>query len=132
MSAGWRCNLVKTIRQSLGKAGEQLAAEKLISLGYEIVTRNYRCTAGEIDIVAHHKQVWVFVEVRTRRGTKFGTPEDSITARKQAHMIAAAEVYLDANNLSMVPWRLDLVAVEFSTQGQLLRLDVIPDAVSAN
>ena len=132
MSAVWRCNLVKTIRQSLGKAGEQLAAEKLISLGYGIVTRNYRCTAGEIDIVARHKQVWVFVEVRTRRGTKFGMPEDSITPRKQAHMIAAAEFYLDANNLNLVPWRLDFVAVEFSVLGKLLRLDVIPDAVSAN
>lgn len=123
---------MNTTRQSLGKAGEQLAADKLISLGYEIVARNYRCIAGEIDIVARHAQVWIFVEVRTRRGTKFGLPEDSITPRKQAHMIAAAEHYLDANDLHLVPWRLDFVAVEFSLLGKLLRLDVIPDAVSAN
>ena len=132
MSAAGRCTLMNTTRQSLGKAGEQLAAEKLVSLGYEIVARNYRCSAGEIDIVARHAQAWVFVEVRTRRGTKFGMPEDSITPRKQAHMICAAEFYLDANNLNLVPWRLDFVAVEFSLLGKLLRLDVIPDAVSAN
>ena len=132
MSAKGCRNPMNTTRQSLGKAGEQLAAEKLVSLGYEIVARNYRCSAGEIDIVARHAQVWVFVEVRSRRGTKFGLPEDSITLRKQAHMIAAAEHYLDANSLHLVPWRLDIVAIEFSLRGKLLRLDVIPAAVSAN
>ena len=57
-------------RQGLGRRGEQLAADRLAALGYEIVERNFRCEAGEIDVVARWQTTWVFVEVRTRRGTR--------------------------------------------------------------
>ena len=70
-------------RRRLGQRGEQLAAERLAAMGYEIVERNYRCKAGEIDLVARQGGGWVFVEVRTRRGDRFGTPEESVTARKR-------------------------------------------------
>ncbi len=117
-------------RQSLGRRGEQLAADRLAALGYQIVERNFRCPAGEIDLVARDQDTWVFVEVKTRRGARFGTPEDAITARKRAHLIASAQHYLQARDLRDVPWRIDAVAVGLSTAGELLRVDVIENAVT--
>ena len=116
-------------RQRLGQRGESVAAEKLATLGYEIVTRNYRCVSGEIDLIARHNATWVFVEVRTRRSENFGTPEESITPRKRAHLVASAQSYLQEKQLMDVAWRIDVVAVEFSRPGKLLRVDVIENAV---
>jgi putative endonuclease len=116
-------------RQHLGRRGEALAAERLAALGYTLVARNYRCAAGEIDLVARRGEAWVFVEVRTRRGGRFGTPEDSITLRKRQHLIAAAQTYLQAHQLADVAWRIDVVAVELSSRGELVRVDVIENAI---
>lgn len=117
-------------RQGLGRRGEQLAAERLAALGYQIVERNFRCPAGEIDLVARRDDTWVFVEVRTRRGERFGTPEESITPRKRSHLIASAQHYLQAHQLEAVPWRIDAVAVGLSPRGELLRVEVIENAVT--
>ncbi len=117
-------------RIGLGRRGEALAAERLSALGYAIVQRNYRCPEGEIDLVTRCGETWVFVEVRTRRGRRFGTPEESITLRKRAHLIAAAQHYLQDHALEGVPWRIDAVAVELSPAGNLCRVDVIENAVT--
>jgi putative endonuclease len=120
---------VSRSRQGLGRRGESLAAEKLAALGYAVVARNYRCAAGEIDLIARHGETWVFVEVRARRGGKFGAPENSITPRKRRHLISAAQSYLQEHQLADVPWRIDVVAVELSPRGDLLRVDVIENAI---
>lgn len=117
-------------RVRLGQRGEQLAAERLAALGYDIVERNYRCPYGELDLVARQGETWVFVEVRTRRGARFGTPEESFTPRKRAHLIGAAQHYLQAHALGEESWRIDAVAVALSADGRLQRLDVIENAVS--
>ncbi len=117
-------------RVRLGRQGEDLAAARLTELGYTVVARNYRCPHGELDLVARHGEAWVFVEVKTRRGTRFGTPEDAITPRKQAHLIATAQHYLQAHALGDVPWRIDAVAVALAPGGVLERIDVIENAVS--
>lgn len=116
-------------RVRLGRAGEALAAQELVAAGYEIVTQNYRCTAGEIDLVTRHGEDWVFVEVRTRSSKTFGTPEDSITLSKQQRLIQCAEYYLDKQGLGDVPWRIDVVAVEMKLIGEVERFEIIPDAV---
>jgi putative endonuclease len=116
-------------RVSLGRRGEQLAEEKLAASGYAILARNYRCRAGEIDLVARHGETLVFVEVRTRRGEAFGLPEASLTPRKRQHLIAAAESYLQAQALADAAWRIDFVAVELSSRGDLLRVDLIENAI---
>ena len=117
-------------RRRLGQRGEQIAADRLAGLGYEIVERNYRCAAGEIDLVARHDGRWVFVEVRTRRGDRFGTPEESVTPRKQAHLIASAQHYLQAHDALDSDWRIDAVAVVLSAGGLIKRIDVIENAVT--
>jgi putative endonuclease len=120
---------MRTARQGLGRLGEDLAARELIAHGYALVERNARTPAGEIDLVACDGPWWVFTEVRCRRGTAFGRPEDSLTARKRAHMQAAAEEYLAEHGLEDVPWRCDLVAVELTVGGQLVRVELIKNAL---
>jgi len=117
-------------RQSLGRLGERLAAQALAGRGYQIVERNARTAEGEIDLVARQGEQWVFVEVRTRRGQSFGTPEESITPRKQARMVRSALAYLAAQEGREPAWRIDVVAVELSAQGELLRVEVIENAVT--
>jgi putative endonuclease len=116
-------------RVGLGRRGEGLAADRLTALRYDIVARNYRCASGEIDLIARRGAQWVFVEVRTRRGTRFGPPEASLTPRKRRHLIAAAQSYLQEHSVADADWRIDLVAIQLSPQGELLRLDVIENAV---
>ena len=116
-------------RLNLGRRGEQLAEQKLILSGYAIVARNYRCREGEIDLVAQRGETTVFVEVRTRRSEAFGSPEASITPRKRQHLIAAAQSYLQANQLIDAAWRIDVVAVELSGRGDVLRVDIIENAI---
>ena len=117
-------------RRRLGQRGEQMAAERLAGMGYQIVERNYRCRAGEIDLVARQAGRWVFVEVRTRRGSAYGTPEESVTARKRAHIIAAAQNYLLAHDALEADWRIDAVAIVLTRSGQVERLEVIENAVT--
>ncbi len=117
------------VRQRLGQYGERLAEQHLVSRGYIILARNYRCPAGEMDLVAQAGPMVIFVEVRTRRGRGYGTPEDSITPRKQAHLIAVAQTYLYEHMLDDALWRIDMVAVEMSAQGELLRVEHIENAV---
>lgn len=77
-------------RQALGRWGEDLAAQHLASEGYELLARNWRCRAGELDIVARGGDVLAFVEVKTRSGLAFGEPSEAVTAVKarRIHVLA--------------------------------------------
>jgi len=120
---------MKGTRKRLGNAGEEIAVRELARRGYVVRERNWRCPEGELDIVAEQGDVLVFAEVRTRRGDRFGTPEESITPPKRAHLIAAAQAYLQAHLLEERDWRIDVVAVEMSPRGELVRVDVIENAI---
>jgi putative endonuclease len=102
-------------RQTLGKWGEEQAARYLTACGCQLVTANWRCTAGEVDLIVLDRDCLAFVEVRTRRGRAFGTPEESITARKRAHMAAVAQTYVYEQAWEG-DWRLDVVAVQVTGQ----------------
>jgi putative endonuclease len=115
---------VSDARVRLGRRGEELAVTKLGRWGYEIVARNWRCQAGEIDVVALRGEAYHFFEVRTRRGREFGTPEESLTPAKQQRMVDVALTYLAEHDLHDVDWRLGLVAVEMDRAGRLLRVEV--------
>ncbi len=121
---------MKDPRQGLGQRGEELAVAKLTQRGYKIRQRNWRCPLGEVDIIAEHEGWLVFVEVRARRGRDLGTPEASITPAKRARMIRVAESYLAELELGEVDWRIDVVAVELTRGGKLLRVDVYENAVT--
>src|SRR6476620_2729509 len=96
---------VSSPRQNLGRLGERLASDALEARGYRIVERNFRCRAGEIDLVAEEGQDLVFVEVKTRRGTAFGLPEEAVNNRKALKLQEVACYYLDLHNLPDCSWR---------------------------
>ena len=120
---------VTVSRQELGRRGEELARRRLSDLGYQIIEANYRASSGEIDLVAERDGAIVFVEVRTKATSAFGSPEDSIDREKQAHMVAAAQEYLQAHDAEHRDWRIDVVAIELARNGRVLRLDVLENAV---
>lgn len=121
--------MTSAARQAVGRLGEDYAAQQLAARGCAVLARNWRCAAGEIDIVAERDGVLIFVEVRTRRGDRFGTPEESITPRKRAHLIAAAQAYLDEHDAADRDWRIDLAAIELDRRGSISRFELIENAV---
>ncbi len=96
--------------QSIGRWGEQAAAEYLSERGYEITGRNIRTPYGEIDLVAHKDGLTIFIEVKARTSRSFGPPEVAVTLRKQAHMQACADYYAQQNEIDH--WQIDVIAVE--------------------
>jgi len=96
--------------QRIGKWGEDVASEHLAQRGYEIIGRNVRTPYGEIDIIAKQDDTTIFVEVKTRTSNKMGLPEESITPKKQEHMIACAEHYVAENEIDH--WEIDVISIE--------------------
>jgi len=107
------------VNRRVGEAGEQAAAEFVTSLGYRIVARNVRFRSGEIDLVARDGGVLVFVEVKTRRGRGFGTPDEAVGAAKQRRLIRLASLYLARLGSDPPPCRFDVVSVEPGPDGSL-------------
>jgi putative endonuclease len=98
-------------KDELGRRGEHLAAEYLQALGFAIIDRNWRCTDGEIDLVARDGDETVFVEVKTRAGLGFGHPFEAITARKLARLRRLASQWCRAHPDVTGLVRIDAVAV---------------------
>ena len=113
----------------LGQLGERMAAQYLCSQGYWILETNARSSLGEIDIVAQEGDILAFVEVRTRRGSAFGTPEESITARKRQKLRELAEDYRQTHPQAPAAYRIDVVVVELTSGGKMQRVELIRGAV---
>lgn len=82
--------------RELGRIGEDMAENYLKSNGFQILNRNYRCRAGEIDIVALKGSTLHFIEVKTRQSDVFGHPAEAITPKKIGRMRAASRYYLSS------------------------------------
>lgn len=115
----------------LGQIGERLALQTLEQRGYHVLQRSFRCKLGEIDLVAEERDDLVFVEVKTRRGSAFGLPEEAVTWKKQRKLIAVAGFYRDLHNCAGRSWRIDVVAVQFRRNGVLQEIRVYPHAVQS-
>ena len=97
-------------RVALGAAAEDLALCYLEAQGLTLVTRNFRCRAGELDLIMREGEYLVFVEVRSRRYTRYGTPAESVTCAKRQKLLRAAACYLQRQRLDP-PCRFDVVAI---------------------
>ena len=86
-------------KKETGRLGEALAASMLEDRGYEILTRNYRCRFGEIDIIAVKKKVLCFVEVKTRTRQEYGEPAEAVTYHKQQKIKKTALFYIGEKNI---------------------------------
>ena len=94
-----------------GRIGEARAEHYLKKLGYKILKTNYRCTAGEIDIIAADGNVLVFFEVKSRKNIDFGNPSEAVNYKKQQHIAKTAITYIKQNNLFSLPVRFDVVEI---------------------
>ena len=101
----------------LGRAGEQAAVEYLESVGFRILDRNWRCAEGEIDIVAVDRHVFVACEVKTRSGTRFGTPLEAVGRTKLRRLRKLAVLWLNAHGIRYELVRVDIVGLVYEGTG---------------
>lgn len=104
-------------KDELGARGESLAADHLTGKGLEILDRNWRCSHGELDIVARDRDEVVFVEVKTRSSVLFGHPFESITSTKVARLRRLAAAWCEEHPGSSATIRIDAIAVIVPTRG---------------
>ena len=112
-------------RVAQGTAAEELALDYLQARGLTLVTHNFRCRGGELDLIMREGETLVFVEVRSRRQSTYGTPAETVTPTKQQRLIHAASLYLQRQALDP-PCRFDVVAI--LQDGSAPRIDWIRDA----
>lgn len=96
---------------ALGAYGESLAARRLVEDGMVLLDRNWRCDAGEIDLVLRDGAVLVVCEVKTRSSLVCGSPHEAVTEAKLERMRRLAQRWVEAHQVSPPDVRLDLVAV---------------------
>jgi putative endonuclease len=113
-------------RVPTGRRGEQVAARHLKRCGYVILARNYRAAGAEIDLVALDDSTLVFVEVKFRIGSAFGTPIEAVDGEKRERIRRAARVFAERRGVPDLPARFDVVAL--SGAGRFCRLELIKDA----
>jgi putative endonuclease len=114
-------------RTKFGLAGESYAARLLESAGLVIIERRFRCKGGEIDLIARTGDTLVFVEVKARRGTRYGTAAETISWKKRRFLVRAAGQYLRSSGQGWRPTRFDVVALVSDSRGKL-SAQWIPDA----
>jgi len=111
-----------TKKITTGKEGEKIAAAYLKKNGYRIIEINFRCSIGEIDIVAKEKDDLVFIEVKTRKSIELGYPEQAVGIRKQKKMSQLALWYLQKRKIANANARFDVVAVTLIPEKNEVRL----------
>ena len=106
----------------LGYKGEKLAAQFLQSKGYEILQSNFTIRGGEIDLIARHGNVLVFIEVKTRTNESFGRGEESVNWQKRFRLHRAIERYLDQHApKSDMDYRVDVLEIELNPHTHALK-----------
>ena len=108
------------VKDAVGQYGEQVAAQYLRDAGYAILERNWRCELGEIDIVARDGDALVICEVKTRRGTAFGSPLEAVTYHKLRRLRRLAGRWLYEHQLRPAEVRIDVVGVVRPPRGEVV------------
>ena len=117
---------MKDPRKELGDHGEDLAAAALKKQGFKILERNYTTPLGEIDLVARQGKTLVIVEVKTRKSTRFGSPQEAVSAAKQTKLRRLADYYMKDKRLTDSPVRFDVVAILLADTGP--QIEIISNA----
>jgi len=114
--------------KTTGQLAENLAQQYLKDKGLHILETNYRTPRGEIDIIATNGCELLFVEVRSKTGVGFGSPEESITRAKKTRLVAAAEYYRQSKQFPEVDYRIDVIAILLDASLNPVSIDHIPYA----
>lgn len=109
-------------RVTLGKIGENIACDELERRGYAIVARRYRRRGGEIDIVAADGPTVVFVEVKTRAGSEFGSGAEAVSWLKRRRIVSVAHEFLVRERLTDRPCRFDVVSIALGRDGPVVEV----------
>lgn len=116
-------------RKAVGHAAEAAAREYLQKLGYRLVSQNWRCHSGEIDLIMRDGETFVFAEVRSRTTpSRFGTAAEAITPRKCRQVRKLAEIYLRLTETFGQSIRFDAVAVTFDEGGTVSAIKHVANA----
>lgn len=120
-----------TEKQQTGRQAEQTACDFLQAQGMALLEKNYFCPQGEIDLIMNDNNTIVFVEVRFRRNTQYGTGAETVDRHKQSKLVATAAHYLQKNpKAAKNPCRFDVISLTANnSDGQ--KLEWIPDAFQA-
>ena len=113
----------------MGHAGEAAALTHLKEQGFRILAHDWRNRLGQIDIVAEDGETLVLVEVKARRGTSFGLPQESVDARKQRKLRTLLEVYRAQTHKRDQPCRIDVIALLLDDKLGVTKIEHIKDAV---
>ena len=117
-------------RQSLGRCGEDLALASYAALGYVCIARRWRKARGELDLVLRRESVLVFCEVKTRRGTEWGRPEESVTRRRLQRIRGVARLFLaDQAPSGIREYRFDVAAVLVDVRSEEVRVRLLTGVV---
>ncbi|MBN1540843.1 YraN family protein [candidate division KSB1 bacterium] len=103
----------KSSNVRIGKQAEEIAAQYLLDLGWELIERNFRTRSGEIDLIGRDGETLVFVEVKSNRQTGFGPPEMRVDQRKQEKIAHTAECYLYSRQIIDQDCRFDVIALQW-------------------
>jgi putative endonuclease len=115
---------MKFANRETGTRGEEYAYQYLLKHGFEPITRNFSTRFGEIDLIMKDKDILVFIEVKTKKGVDFGTPEEMFTQNKLRRVHNMAMVYLRGIE---VPCRIDMVAILLNPDNTLQSLKHYPN-----
>lgn len=114
--------------KTVGRIGEDLATRYLVSQNYRIVCRNFRAKQyGEVDIIAQKRDLLVFVEVKTRIGNQFGSPEEAITFKKLRELKRMANYYFNLHPNPKLSPQIDAIAVTLGIDGSPIKLNHLPN-----
>lgn len=116
-------------RLNFGKKGEKAAESYLKKQGYRILKKNFRTKVGEIDLIAEHKNVLVFIEVKSRTNTSIEHPFMAVTPRKQKKIARTASCFIAQNKVGDREIRFDVVSILRDNENQdSLQVEILQDA----
>ena len=103
-------------KQALGRRGEDIAVNYLISKGYKVLHRRYRTREGEVDIIAEKGGVLSFIEVKTRSNLNYGDPYEAVDSRKLSHMRSVALRYIQQNCIESMDISFEVISIVLQPQ----------------
>ena len=113
---------IKAKNFKTGRLGEEIAKKYLQSNRYAIVEQNYRTKRAEIDLIALHRGILVFIEVRTKIGERFGMPEESLNKNKKIKLINNARAYVTRQRWER-EYRIDAICIVLGNDYQISRIN---------